>query len=378
MVDDTERGADDTILPYRIRRPNLPHAGPPARARPVATRIRLGTRLGAGLGTGFAPWMYLVPVSLVLAGALAYAVLQGRPPQAVPQLAAPQPPALTAAVSGPASGPTYGPLPPPAVPAFPAAYLAFAREADILASQSTSLSMFRLAENPAILVLEFPSLREQARMLNRVAVLIETRFQPRDRVLDDDALDRAIRATGAEPDTFYDGHDYRAADLMRFFALAERDGIRLNQDELRLRELVRAAGWMDAGAVGALITLPTLGAGIDPAARRSILRHEISHGEFFTDPDYARFTQSFWQTELSDIERTAFRRFLAGQEYDPADETLMMNEMQAYLVHTNDRRFFGPEMVALSPERVDTLRRRFIGGMPAGWFRDLTLREPHN
>ena len=365
MVDDTERGADDTILPYRIRRPNLPHAGPPALARPVAARTGLWT----GLGTGFAPWMYLVPVSLVLAGGLAYAVLQGRPPDAASQHAAPQPPAPAAASA---------PLPPPAVPAFPAAYLAFAREPDILATQSTSLSMFRLAENPAILVLDFPSLREQARMLNRVAVLIETRFQPRDRVLDDDALDRAIRATGAEPDTFYDGHDYRAADLVRFFALAERDGIRLNQDELRLRELIRAAGWMDAGAVGALITLPTLGAGIDPAARRSILRHEISHGEFFTDPDYARFTQWFWQTELSDIERTAFRRFLAGQEYDPADETLMMNEMQAYLVHTNDRRFFGPEMVALSPERIATLRRRFIGGMPAGWFRDLTLREPHN
>src|ERR1700712_2867689 len=163
--------------------------------------------------------------------------------------------------------------------------------------------MFRLAENPAIVVLDFPSMREQARMLNRVAVLIETRNQPRDRVLDDAGLDQAIRATGAEPDNFYDGHDYRAADLVRFFALADRDGIRLNPDEERLRDLIRAAGWTDPGAVGALITIPTLGADIDDPARATILRHEISHGEFYTDPAYADFVRLFWQTELSDAER---------------------------------------------------------------------------
>jgi hypothetical protein len=316
--------------------------------------------------------MYLVPVGAVLLGGLGFAVLQGRQPPAAPQAVH----ALTAPLPAPPPPVVAAPVPPAPVAAPAPVYLPFAREQDIIANQAASLSMFRLAENPAILVFDFPSLREQARMLNRVAVLVETRGQPRDRVLDDDALDKAIRSTGAEPDTFYDGHDYRAADLVRFFALADRDGVRLNPDELRLRDLVRAAGWTDPGAVGALISIPTLGVGIDAAARRSILRHEISHGEFFTDPGYAAFTQSFWQTELSDAERAAFRRFLSKQEYDPTDETLMMNEMQAYLVHTADARFFTPELVGLTPERVAALRRRFIAGMPAGWLRDMT-REHH-
>ena len=394
MDQDTEGGADDTILPYRVRRPNLPHTA------------QRSTTKAAPKG-GIAPWMYLVPAAVLLLGGLGFVFLQGHAPATTPQavastasvasaVPAPAPMAATKTnpspvntpatapptTASPASSPT-GPLAnagagsAAASPSIPPAYLPFAREQDILSNRSASLSMFRLAENPAILVMDFPSMRDQARMLNRVAVLVETRGQPHDRVLGDDALEKAIRSTGAEPDNFYDGHDYRAGDLVRFFALADRDGIRLNPDELRLRDLLRTLGWTDAGAVGALITIPTLGAGIDSPARTSILRHEISHGQFFTDPNYAAFTQRFWQTELSDAERTAFRRFLADQQYDATDETLMMNEMQAYLVHTYDRRFFSPELVKIPADRIATLRRRFIAGMPAGWFHDMTVHDQH-
>lgn len=381
MDQDTEGGADDTILPYRVKRPNLPHTGPRPAAKPAAKG-------------GLAPWMYLVPAAVLLLIGLGFAFVQGRPtvpqaasqvtPQVTPQSAGPAPAPAPSSAMAPAPAdpvlgspvlgkPVFSPSAPPAH--LPSARLPFAREQDILANRAASLSMFRLAENPAILVLDFPTLRDQARMLNRVAVLVETRGEPRDRVLDDAALDKAIRATGAEPDSFYDGHDYRASDLVRFFALADRDGIRLNPDEQWLRELLATLGWTDAGAVGALITIPTLGAGVDSQARASILRHEISHGQFFTDPNYAAFTQYFWQNDLTEAERVAFRQFLAGQEYDPTDETLMMNEMQAYLVHTADPRFFNPALVKLSPERLATLRRRFIAGMPAGWFRDMTARD---
>jgi hypothetical protein len=366
---DFKRSADDTIRPHRIWRQGL-------------TAAKLPARPAAATG-GFARWIYLVPLCAVLLGGLGFAILRGRPPPAAPP--APVPAAQIAAPIAPLVIPAPEEVGPPSmdlpmdlrgsVAPAPSFYLPFAREPEILANQATSLSIFRLAENPAILVLDFPSLGEQARMLNRAAVLVETRGQPRDRLLGDVSLEQAIRATGAQPDTFYDGHDYRASDLVRFFALAERDGIRLNPDELRLRDLIRAAGWTDAGAVGALITLPALGVGIDPQARASILRHEISHGVFFTDPAYAAFTQRFWQTELNDKERAAFRRFLASQEYDPADETLMMNETQAYLVHTADRRFFNPDLVGLPPERLAALRARFVAGMPAGWFRDMTIRD---
>src|SRR6185437_6671916 len=53
----------------------------------------------------------------------------------------------------------------------------------ILADQPAGLTVFRLAENPKIVVLDFASLREQGLMLNRVAALIEKAKLPHDRLL---------------------------------------------------------------------------------------------------------------------------------------------------------------------------------------------------
>ena len=77
--------------------------------------------------------------------------------------------------------------------------------------------MFRFADNPAILVLDFASLHEQGKMLNRVAAFVEKARLPHDRVLTDSELDAAIQAKGDTVETFYFGHDYAAASLARFF-----------------------------------------------------------------------------------------------------------------------------------------------------------------
>src|SRR5215831_15291531 len=102
--------------------------------------------------------------------------------------------------------------------------------------------------NPAILVLDFASLRRQGLMLNRVAALIEKAAEPRDRVLSDGELDQAIRAHGDTVETYYYGHDYRASDLARFFALADRDGVRLTAEEQTLRSLLRQERFLEPGA----------------------------------------------------------------------------------------------------------------------------------
>ena len=49
---------------------------------------------------------------------------------------------------------------------------------------------------------------------------------PHDRLLSDPALDTAIRASGSTAETYYYGHDYRGGDVVRFFALADRDQYR--------------------------------------------------------------------------------------------------------------------------------------------------------
>ena len=66
-----------------------------------------------------------------------------------------------------------------------------------------SLTVFRFADNPRILVLDFASLHEQGKMLNRVAAFVEKAGLPHDRVLTDGELEPAIRAQGDTVETFY-------------------------------------------------------------------------------------------------------------------------------------------------------------------------------
>jgi hypothetical protein len=112
--------------------------------------------------------------------------------------------------------------------------------------------------------------------------------------------------------------------------------------------------------------------GIDAAARATILHHELSHGEYFTNPAYAGYAQAFWRDSMTAAERAAFTGFLMREGYDPGIEDLMMNETQAYLMHTPDARFFNAAAVGLPLAELDRLRAAFLLGMPAGWLRDCT------
>jgi hypothetical protein len=260
-----------------------------------------------------------------------------------------------------------------------------ASPAEILAHRGGTLGIFRVAGNPAIVVLDFPTLGEQGRMLNRIAALVEKAGLPRDRVLDDAALAAAITARGETAETFYLGHNYRAVDLARFFSLAAAQGLGLNAEEQRLADILVDLGILARGADGALrvaaeaavVTVPAvqpengaigLGFAIDAGVREAILRHELSHGEFFTNKAYHDHVATWWHQRLSARERTRFRHFLAEGGYDPDLEEVMMNEAMAYLIHTPDPRFFSPEAVRLDSATVDRLRARFLEGLPDTWL----------
>ncbi len=248
-------------------------------------------------------------------------------------------------------------------------------EAAILAARAPVLQVFRFRAMPAVLVLSFPSLGEQGRMLNRLAALIEKAGQPRDRVLTDAELAAAIRASGDSEDTYYYGHDYRARDIARFFRLAERDGVPLRKEEIALRDLLAGLGML--GGAGAVISIPPESAAppVDAGFRAAILHHELAHGLFFTDATYAGYSAAFWMGELTETERAGFRRFLGGEGYDTGNEELMLNEAQAYLVHTPSAAFFRPDVAGLSEAEAERLRRIFIDGMPPGWLRDAARRQ---
>jgi len=247
-----------------------------------------------------------------------------------------------------------------------------ADEAEILAHHPAVTTVFRFASNRRVLVLDFPSMLEQGLMLNRAAALMEKKGLPRDRVLRDDELDVAIAAAGDTMATFYYGHDYAAEDLVRFFALADRDGVRLREQEEWLRRLLLQEGLLAPAARGALISIPAVGAApaVDAGLRAAILRHELSHAEFFSNRPYADYVRQFWRDGLDEHGRAVFRRYLASLNYDPTLEDLMANEMQAYLMHTPDPRLFNAAALGVAPALMDRWQAEFLLGMPNGWLRD--------
>lgn len=233
-------------------------------------------------------------------------------------------------------------------------------------------TIFRFRSNPRILVLDFASLLDQGEMLNRIAALSEKSGLPRDRLLSDTELDTAVRAGGDTVETYYYGHDYGVPELVRFFALSDRDDVRLVGGEDNLRRLMHQEGWFQPDARAALISIPQVGANehVTPVARRTILHHELSHGEYFTNPAYAAFVHRFWTQTLTAAERDRIRLHLRSLGYDPGLEEVMENEAQAYLMFTYSADFFTPDMIGMSKARLGDLRNGFLRTMPAGWLHD--------
>jgi hypothetical protein len=240
-------------------------------------------------------------------------------------------------------------------------------EPQIDATQPCNIKVSRFRLDPSIVVIDFPNLNIQGLMLDRVAALVEKAHLPRDRVLNDVALHEAIYDCGDTIESYYYGHDYKAADLARFFTLAKHDGVQLNSQELWLKQLLNQLGWLTPGANGAIITLPAATPPITEEMRAVILHHELSHGAFYTFPRYAAYSESFWNS-LTNTDRTAFKNFLGSEGYDTTNTNLMLNETQAYLIFTRDPQFFNASVVNMTGAQINTLRAGFIADMPNFWL----------
>ena len=349
--------ADEDTQIMRRPRFHRPAGKRPAGAQPPGAK-------GSALRSP-AVWLG-VAMSLVLLGGLAAWVLRDGEPttQAIVGVAPPAQQQPSQQQAPPAQQRVVEQTP-------PAPQITNARLAEIDGFRHSGTAVYRLVENPRILLIDFPSLAEQGRAMNRLAALIEKSGMPHDRVLSEAEMATAI----PNPDTYYFAHDYAATSLARFFSLAEAETEPLNQQERDLLTLLvgarvierTASGYVAAQPEMAVVTLvqpePT-GATVDAALRDTMLHHEVSHGEFFTNPAYRAHCERFWRERLSEAERALFRSFLTSYGYDPTDETLMINEMQAYLMHSPDPRAFSAALLHVTPEKLADLRRRFMDPQP--------------
>ena len=239
-------------------------------------------------------------------------------------------------------------------------------EAAILAHRATAPTALRWSGNPLVWVLDFPDLASQGAAMNRAAAFIEKARTPRDRVLTDAELAQAIAADERDTGSYYYGHNYRSSALERMFAMADAAGIALNPSEQWLRDQVALARRIAGGEEVAILTIPGLGASVDQELRATILRHELSHGQFFTLPDFHAHVMRVWREGFTEAEREAVRAFLGGDGYDTSQEEMMANEAMAYLLYTPDARVFDPaEHLRFTPEQTTRLRRLLMAGAPA-------------
>jgi hypothetical protein len=250
----------------------------------------------------------------------------------------------------------------------------------IRAPSSGDWRPYRLRTNAAILVIEFPHLVEQGRAMNRMAAMFEKRAGNRHQLLNDGDLDRLIQAGGDNVASFLQGHDYSGAQLARFYSMASsQKGLTLSAQELRLRQLLvdaavlrpQMGGVYTAIGKQAVVSFTAIqqddpatkpDESVDAIRRESVLRHELSHGEFFTNDGYREYCLNYWRNILTTDERMLFRRYLEGLDYDSRDEELMANESQALLMHTSDTRAFSATALGVSESVLARLRDRFASG----------------
>jgi len=366
---------DDPTRRLQAPRRLVPPAAAPTAARAPAAPSSKTRRLLPTLAVATA----LALVALWAAGPdapVAPAVVEAMVPAAPSPSPATAPPAIQATAPAPAPKATL------AAAAVPGAVALADFEQMLGAAPAADWRAWRFKTNPAVLVIEFPSLHEQGLAMNRLAAMFEKRNVPRDRLLTDSELAALVQRNGDSTASFYQGHDYPAANVARFFTLASSAPATLNAHERRLLARLLDAGVLAAnGSAGfsapgaqAVVSFTALQADdpstaademIDPVRRHAVLRHELSHGEYFTNPAYRAHSQAFWSRRLSAQERKTWKNYLASLDYDPKDEVLMANEAQAMLMHTPDARGFSAGALGVSDAALASMRQRFRAGEPA-------------
>lgn len=248
----------------------------------------------------------------------------------------------------------------------------------ILSNRTDTVSVFEYGGRGLIQIIDFPTLPEQGRMFNRVVALVERIGAPRSRVMNNEELAQFIRSVGKSESTFAYGNDFLVSELVVFFNLADMGGIQLNAEEVALRRLLLDKRWMvertgfyqAAKPQAVILSIPQEtaadagGPKVTSLARKTILMHEISHAEYYTNPLYPRYCRQFWKNVMTEEQRAAFRRFLSNSSYNPENEEMMVNETQAYLLYTPDQRAFNARLVGLKEKEIDILRERFFRGFP--------------
>jgi len=250
----------------------------------------------------------------------------------------------------------------------------------ILDTHVETLTVWQLAENNKIYVFDFHGLVTQGKTFNRITHLTE-QIQANagyPRVLTTDEFIKymdSLRRTQAD---FAFGHDLLVSELVLFYNLADRDKIDLLPEEIVLRTFLLDQGlikvwrnfYQSVQSDVVILSIPqeqphTEGTPpVSKLARQAIFLHELSHGEYYTNPHFAAYCRLFWNQSLNDAQRRAFVNLFKKYNYNTASGELMVNEMQAYLMFTPDPQSFSASKLGVTEGELASMRDMFRRGRP--------------
>lgn len=192
--------------------------------------------------------------------------------------------------------------------------------------RSEEFELFAWAKYPNVLVMDTRDYAVQAQFFKRLAFFVE-KSGFRGRLLSDEEL------AGRHG---YNAHNYNGDGLAGFYNAALESGFPLNEYEMRLQEMVLAAGIIvrDAGRYvpgeGGVLSI-SRESGHTPGLRELLLTHEAMHGIFYAEPGFVDDVVALWDRLDPDVRRL-FDLYFSAMYYDVSDEYLRVNEFQAYVL----------------------------------------------
>jgi hypothetical protein len=249
---------------------------------------------------------------------------------------------------------------------------------EIIAAVSDRFTAYFLRSNPRTLVLDFPTIRDQARMFGRVILFVERGGAPKTKVLTVPEAQKWLAQNSEKLESLTMGNNFRAGELARFFNTARFQGEPLTVDETRLYNWLLETQVLRDEELGVSVVQPELilisfpqtssvpgcaACGVTPALRAVVLEHELAHARFATDTAYQNYVMWYWSQAMNVVARTKFTQFLRKRGYDTNIPELLANEMQAFLIHTPDAAVFGAAQLGMTEPELNDLRESFRAGL---------------
>lgn len=249
---------------------------------------------------------------------------------------------------------------------------------EIQASATDKFTAYVLKGNERTVVLDFPTTLAQARMFGRVILFIERDGTSKTRVMTVAEVQKWLVKNTKTLDTLTMGNNIRASEFARFFNTARLQEEPLTTDERELYDWLLQMQLLREEELGVavvepetiVVSVPQISTvqGCAPCSvsaeqRRVTVEHEFSHARFATDIPYQNYVGWFWANGMNTVVRSKFTQFLRKRGYDTGIRELVINEMQAFLMHTPNPAAFNATDVGMTETELTELRQRFQAGL---------------